>query len=131
MITIKKIEITPRNKLAFKVMKWIDKHISKNKYGLVSGWWQCWKYDRWAFEYINRVQPTNKLWLTKRLSIDFYYQLCDTDELVVGASKPVITINEKGNREAVFTLVLWCGAVQISSAKFIFIEKEHNYCKVK
>lgn len=125
------IYITQKSKLAFRFMKWLDRHISKNKYGLVSGWWQCWKFDRWAFEYINRVEPTNKQWLTKQANISFYYQLCDTDELIIGASTPVIRENEKGNREAVFTLVLWCGAVQISSATFVFVEKEHNFCRRK
>ena len=119
---------TIKIKLLDKIIFFLLNLISKNKYGLVSGWWQCWKYDKLAFDYINKKHPTKKMWLTKDINISFYRQICDTYNLVCAASDVAYSESEKGELKATFTLSFWIGSVMMSAAVFQFIEKEHNYC---
>lgn len=120
-----------KDKIIFWLFKIFEKVFYKNKYGMVSGWWQSWEFDRKGWEYAISYFKTKKHWLTSELKIKFYKQLCSVDNLVWGAENIKCIKNKKGKKELTFDIVLWQNKDMISKANFIFIEEEKIICKLK
>ena len=126
----KKVEIAKtdeyHNNIKDKILFWLFKHferiLHKDKYG-VNIWWQYWKFDKQAADYLKREYPTTSRWESKITQFEFNNKLNNIDNLVWGASKPVITINDENKRQANFTLILWQDNEVISSSNFVFVEE--------
>ena len=115
------------DRIFFWLFSKLEKIFCKNKYGLVSGWWQTWKLDFWAWKTILSGFPTDKMWLTSEYSVKFLRQLCSRNIKINVRS--IICLNEiKSDRKCEVELEITTGNIVCTTAKFIFVEKIHNYC---
>lgn len=99
----------------------------KNSYGLVSGWWQSWRLDYWAWKSVVKALPTNKMWVTAGYKVDFVRQLC-TPNVDINVKCIVCINNLKSDRECEVDIEILSDNIVYSKATFRFMEKIHNYC---
>ena len=123
-------KITWKQKFLFWLFKQFAKAFCKNPMNMVAGWWQAWMIDYKGWKYLTSTVKTNWFWVTEEYCVHHYQQLCSIDNIQWGYSEPVLSKNDKGNRVAIFTVVLMQDGANITSIHFKMVEKEHNYCKI-
>ena len=123
-------KITWKQKFLFWLFKQFAKAFCKNPMDMVAGWWQAWMIDYKGWKYLTSKVKTNWFWVTEEYCVHHYQQLCSIDNIQWGYSEPVLSKNDKGNRVAIFTVVLMQDGANITSIHFKMVEKEHNYCKI-
>lgn len=110
------------------IFRKVEKLFSNNKYGMVSGWWQTWRMDYWAWNVVLKSFPTKFMWLTSEYYVDFKKQLCPGDVTIETTS--IMCINKvKDRRKCIVEMKIKSGDLVCTESKFMFVEVEHNYCR--